>query len=413
MQLKSWLLTAWASVAVFVALPVGAVPSNPDCAAQGISPADRQLVQLGKTADQVTADQKAAMAIFDKKLAACAKSHGWSTSERNRIEQLQLWTFMAEGQGPAVSKFGIWPDNVRDAVNELPQHVLGERSWVLKKGELLTAIETGLAKRGSDLVLLRASKPASDAVAALASNYAHARQERIKLGLEARQAPPKPAAKPVVVTVNSVPPVSVASKPVPAPAPAAVAAKAPPPPAAKPVPAKEPIKLVEIDYSPLLKGKLYSAEPWNCALRKMSPAEKEGWEADYRNHARTEAARDLAVQSCAVQHKWDKATATDVADYTLKWIISEELQHFLLQKDPVIDAWSEDIRKLADADLASAVGFRETPALSAVIQRNMATYGPVLLDKPVSDKEIESIMRLHKLWAQIESFHRRHGVKHP
>ena len=416
MQIKLWALRAACGLAAAsVAVSAHSAPASPDCAVQGMSAADKQLVQLGKTSDQIKADEKVAVAGFDKRLANCAKTHGWTMIEKSRIEQLQLWTFMAEGQRAAVSKFGIWPDNVRDAVNELPQHILGERSWALKKPDLLTVIEAGLARRGSDLVLLRASKPASEAVSSLASSYAHARQERIKLGLELSQPTPAPVVpKAVAVAAKPVVPQPAAPiiKPVPTP-PVTIAAKPAPAATPKTPAAQKPVELVEIDYSPLLKGMLYPAKPWNCALSAMSAADKQGWEADYRNHARIEAARDVAVQSCALKHKWNKAQIDDVADYTLKWIIVEELGDFLREKDSIIDSGAEAIRKLADADLASAVGYRETPALKAVIQHNIATYSPILLDKPFSEKEIESIMRLNKLWAQIELFHRRYGVKHP
>lgn len=391
------------AMAAFVATPALAAPANPDCVLQSLSGNDREFALLGKTSDTVMPHQKASVAKFDTLLTDCTKTNKWSASEKSHIEQLSLWMLMAESQQLELSKYGVWPSNVKAAVDGMSQLVLGERSWVLKKDQLLLAIEPGLASNGIDVALVKASAPAKQAVMDIALSYANARQERIKLGLEAKlpglNLPPAP---PAIAKVEPKPPT-----PVTLPASSADIAHA-----AK-VPAKEPVKLVEIDYSPLLKGKIYPAEPWSCALYAMPGADREGWDASHNTpkRAQIEKAIDTAVASCAAKHGWNAALKKDVRDYTEKWIIVGELEHFLLEEDITYSGRSEDIRKLADADLASGATLSHSPALQKTIDHSIALYSVSFFDRDPTSKEIESIIRSHKLWAQLELFHRKHGVQ--
>lgn len=406
-----WIMATSISAAFLVAPILHAAPANPDCGLPSLSSAERDWVQSGKIADAPSEDEKAAVAKFDKLLANCAKANGWTTSERNRIEQLNLWTFVAETQQPALAKYGIWPATVRDAVDDMSQLILGERSWVLKKDQLFLAIEPGLKLQGVNTDLIRASAPAKQAVVDIAASYASARQERIKLGLETKLPGLKvaPVAPPVIAKVEPKP----APAPTPSPAPVAVTPQPAKPAPVPPTPPKEPIKLVEIDYSPLLQGKIYPAEPWSCALYAMPGKDREGWDASYDTPKRAlmEKARDAAVASCAAKHGWNAALQAEVRDYTEKWIIVGDLERFLLEEDIIYSERSEAIRKLADADLASAATLSHSPAFQKTINDSIALYSVSFFDREATSKEIESIIRSHKLWAQIELFHRKKGVK--
>lgn len=392
-----------AAVAGMATAPAYAAPNNPDCVLQSLSGGDRENALLGKTSDIVPTHQKAAVAKFDKLLTNCAKTNKWSATEASHIEQLNLWALMAESQQLSLSKYGIWPSSVKAAVDGMSQLILGERNWVLKKDQLLLAIEPGLASNGIDVALVKASTPARQAVTDIALSYANARQERIKLGLEVKL--------PGLNLPSAAPPPPMIAKVEPQPAspspPPAAQTSAPPP------PVEEPVQLVQIDYSPLIKDHIVPEQPWSCALYAMPGADREGWDASYNTpkRAQIEKARDAAAASCAAKFGWNADLQKEVAHYTEQWIMVGDLERFLLEEDIIYSERTKDIRKLADADLASAATLNHSAAFQKTIDQGILMYGIAIDDRRPTSEEIESIIRSHKLWAQLELFHRKHGVQ--